>query len=206
MPRLLSRFPFTLAMLALTVLAAGAAGTVRDGLTPALVEAYGYAACDLWHLRWGRLISSVFFTDGTRSLVQAVGIVGLACGVLEKRFGTRLAALTFWGLHFLALITLSLVIALPLPDSATWPRSAMLVGRDVGSSAGYFGCLAVVLGTLPGGWRRLAPAYLLSLVLVMGWTLLGHGNALKLTADLAHVLTFALGLGVASRLRPQPEH
>jgi hypothetical protein len=182
----------------LFLLGAGAllTNTHTDNLTPYWLNRLGFAPVDVWVLRWQRLFTSALVTSGGWIFWQAAGMIALAVGAAEWLAGTKRAIATFWGVHLATLLLESLLIALPLHHLGFTGGTALLVARDVGPSAGYFGCLGLACVRFPRKrWGQLAGVLIfLSLI----WTLFqppraGQDDTVKLFADLAHLIAFPLG-------------
>ncbi len=189
------RLPFTFLMLG--ILSAGA--IITNTHVADLIEVWrsrlGFAPRDLWQFRWERLVTSALVTESAGAFRQAIAMIGLAVGISEWTSGTRRATLTFWGVHFVTLLTESLLVALPLHLLSTPGGTELVLARDVGPSAGYFGCLGLASARLPKPWK-----YLSGIVVIGGLLFAALSPAkdeqnavLKLAADLAHIIAFPLG-------------
>jgi len=77
----------------------------------------------------------------------------------------------------------------------------LVVVRDVGPSAGYFGVLGFALSGSPTRTSRLAAGLVLLWLVVnlFGWVHLGDPLPQKVSADLAHLVAFPLGWLVGRR-------
>ena len=191
----LRRIPFTLLMLGGLALVALLTETHNGSLSAAWLARLGFAPQDLWLFRIERLLTSAVVTYGGRVFWEAVGMITLAVGLAEWLTTTRRTALTFWGVHLAVLLFQSLLIALPLHLWGGADGEAMSLARDVGPSAGYFGCLGLVSSWLPGRWRWISGALILG-GLVAALFLpprAGESELVKLGADLAHLIAYPLG-------------
>jgi hypothetical protein len=67
--------------------------------------------------------------------------------------------------------------------------------RDVGPSAGFFGCLGLVSERLPGKWRWISGGLIWSALIATAFLAPqpGESAVVKLWADLAHIIAFTLG-------------
>lgn len=181
------------------LLALAAAGLVTGSpaarMPHVFAHRFGFSSHDAAHGDWLRMATSVFLTSGPLAFWSALFMTGLGVGLLERRRGTRTAALTFGGIHVLSLFVMSLVILAPIPHSDVWPRSLLVRARDVGPSAGYFGCLGAYLGGRRGRWTVLSAGLFLWLVAFLTWRLAAaaHVSPASLTGDLAHVIAFPAG-------------
>ena len=199
--QLVKRVPFTLTLLALITSAALITGAFQGAIDPAWFERVGYAPCDLWHLRLDRVLISALFTERPRGFYQALWLIALGVGGVEWRFGSAVAFGCFWGLHTLTLALNTLLLGMA---SVFVPVSGIVSARDIGPSAGYFGALAVFFGTLASRdseratwWRWFNPVVLTGLASVLMWSLIVPTRHIVITANLAHVITYALGGWVA---------
>lgn len=163
-------------------------------LSEAWLGNLGFASNDLWEWRLERLLTSALVTQGGRVFWEVTVIVALTVGLAEWLAGTRRTLFTFWGVHLATLIIESIAIrSLQFWSNAT--LEAYALARDVGPSAGYFGCLGLACSRLPGYWRWLSSsAILLGLVIACFLPAKpGEVQEIKLLADLAHLMAFPLG-------------
>jgi hypothetical protein len=74
-------------------------------------------------------------------------------------------------------------------------KRMLALERDVGPSAGYFGCLGLVCARLPGRWRWLSGGAILTGLVgaILFPAQAGESEAMKLLADFAHLIAFPLG-------------
>ena len=189
------RFPFTLLMLAALGTTAVFTNTHMVSLTNEWLELLGYAPNDLWLFNWERLVTSALVTFGKSVFWQAMGMIVLAVGAAERLTGTKRTAVTFWGAHLTTLLTGSLLVALPLHLTGNAAGTALVFARDVGPSAGYYGCLGLVSRRLPRPWQWLSGmAVLVGLIVTLFQApKVGQDTAVKLAADMAHLIAFPLG-------------
>lgn len=194
--KIFTNLPFTWAMLFLLGSGALLTNTHTDNLAPHWLNRLGFAPADVWFLRWERLFTSALVTSGGWVFWQALGMVALAVGAAEWLAGTKRAIATFWGVHLATLLLESLLVALPLHQLGVAGGTALLVARDVGPSAGYFGCLGLACARFPRQrWSQVAGVLIIFSLI---WTLFqpprpGQDNIVKLFADLAHLIAFPLG-------------
>jgi len=193
--QLLRRFPFTLLMLVALGATAVFTNTHLSILTKGWLERLGYAPRDLWLFNWERLVTSALVTFGQSVFWQAMGMIVLAVGAAEWLTGTKRTAVTFWGIHLTTLLSESLLIALPLHLLGNTTGTALILARDVGPSAGYFGCLGLAAHRLSRPWSWLSgTAVFIALIIALFQTpRVGQDTAVKLAADLAHLIAFPLG-------------
>ncbi len=193
--QLFYRFPFTLVMLVVLGATAVFTNTHLSSLTEGWLARLGYSPRDLWLFHWERLFTSALVTFGKGVFWQAAGMITLAVGAAEWLAGTKRTTLTFWGVHFTTLLGESLLVALPLYLSGSTIGTALILARDVGPSAGYFGCLGLASRRLSRPWQWLSGT---AVLIGLFWTLfqspkVGQDAAAKLAADLAHLIAFPLG-------------
>ena len=191
----LRRVPFTLIMLAGLFIGALVTNTYFQSITHRWLNRTGFSARDLWYLRLGRLFTSAMVTVGGRVFWEAVLLVALFVGLAEWRSGWKRAAATFWGVHLLALMLLSLIISLSVHQLRAFGLEASLVARDVGPSAGYFACLGLLSAQLKRPWNWVSGGVLFAMFVIALFMPAAAGESahLKFSADLAHLLAFPLG-------------
>ncbi|CAN5387498.1 hypothetical protein BH10CHL1_BH10CHL1_51340 [soil metagenome] len=197
----LGKFAFTWLMLAAFLTAALGTQTHARPLSSHWLERAGFAPHDLWAWRWGRLFTSVLITSGGRLFTPVLGIFTFSIGLVEWLAGTKRAIATFWGVHLLTMLIESLLIILPLHQLGHQRGTALTLVRDVGPSAGYFGCLGFATQRLPRKLGQFTHSFILGILLINLLTPAlqeEHGNT-KFFADLAHLIAFPLGW-LASRL------
>ena len=203
------RFPATTLLLAALLVGAAVTGTATRPLTAPWLRLVGFAPRDLWELDLARLFTSALVTHGPRVLLVALIMTALSVGLVERNAGWRAGLLVFWGVHLITIILMALILT-PL-DSSLQSRTieTLVVMRDVGPSAGYFGSLGFGLSCVGGRPRRLGIAA------VLVWLALDAVGAIppfsglpqELSADLAHLLAFSSGalLGLVRIRRADPE-
>ena len=191
----LQRLPFTLIMLALLLLVAWLTHSTFQELAKTWVSRLGFAPRDLWFFRWERLILSALATSGGSIFWFALGMVAFTSGTVEWMTGTRRAGLAFWGVHLLTLVIESLLFLLPLHRLGFPQARAAFFSRDVGPSAGYMGSLGFIVSFLPKPWRWLAFGLVLAFLVISLFLppRAGETSAVKLSADMAHLIAYPLG-------------
>jgi hypothetical protein len=137
----------------------------------------------------------VLVTHGPRSFWGGLLVMGGAVGSAEYRAGTRRTALTFWSVHLMTLLLLTWAIVRPLHRRDVPLMTAVAVARDVGPSAGYFGCFGLLLAYLPRSLQPLLAGSVSVWLLVSLFvpTATNVPRASKLSADAAHLVAFPLG-------------
>jgi hypothetical protein len=155
----------------------------------------GFSPRDLWYLRLERLFTSALVTSGGKVFWEALLLTAFAVGWAEWNTGWKRAGATFWGVHLLALVMLSLIISLSLHQLLAFGIEASEVERDVGPSAGYFACLGLVSAGVKPPWNMVSGAILFA-GFVFAFFMppaIGQGASVKFSADLAHLIAFPLG-------------
>jgi len=110
----LRRVPFTLLMLAGLAFAALVTNTYFREITRHWLNRTGFASNDLWYWRLERMFTSALVTLGGKIFWVAILMVAVIVGLAEWMTGWRRTAATFWGVHLLTLVLLSLIISLLL--------------------------------------------------------------------------------------------
>ena len=186
---------FTLLLIACLILVAIITNTYFEQITRHWINRIGFSARDFWYLRFERMFTSAVVTTGGIVFWEALSFVALFVGLAEWMTGTVRASATFWGVHLLTLILLSLIISLALHQLRDFGLAASEFERDVGPSAGYFACLGLVSAQLKRPWNWASGALLFGMFAVVMFLPAGaNENArMKFSADLAHLLAFPLG-------------
>ena len=192
----LRRYPFTLLMLTLLI-GAGIYGRSHVGpLDVAVHRRVGHSPRLLFDGHWHRPFTSLFFTAGGRRFYISLAMLAVSVGSVELVHGTRRAATTFFGIHFATLLFIAVSIALPLSMLKTHFGELLFDARDVGPSAGYYGCLGLAVAGLSSRNRQASVvAILLILLLRLAWSTLHLPEEGRvMSADLAHLIAFPMGL------------
>ncbi|MCA9178095.1 MAG: hypothetical protein KDB14_26710 [Planctomycetales bacterium] len=196
-----SRLPFTLAMLT-ALIGFGIYGETHVGpLHPNVHHVVGYSPRLLLDGEVHRLLTSLFFTAGGWKFYVSLLMFGGVVGWMEWFRGTYRTMLAFFGCHLLTLLVM-LGIILPLAATESLHGTLLYSVRDVGPSAGYYGCLGcITVGASARG--RLVPIGIVVLLLAR----LAHSGlllpqqGLALAADVAHAIAFPLGMIGSAWLR-----
>ncbi len=193
--RVLRRVPFTLTMLAALAIAGLITNTYFQEITREWLARTGFAANDLWYWRLGRLFSSAVVTSGGTVFWQALLLMAVAVGLAEYITGWKRTAATFWGVHVLALILLSIIVSSLAHQLREIGLHATEVARDVGPSAGYFACLGLASARLQRPWQWVTGGIgLVAFVIALFVPATpGESARIKFSADLAHMIAFPLG-------------
>jgi len=189
------RIPFTLLTLAGLGIAAGVTNTYFQEITLHWLNHTGFAPNDLWYWRLERMFASALVTSGGIVFWEALFLVAFAVGLAEWMTGWKRTAPTFWGMHLLVLILLSLIMSLAAEQLFTLGLKASEFARDVGPSAGYFACLGLVSARLERPWNWISGGILSALFVAAVFVspAVGESAEIKLSADLAHLMAYPLG-------------
>jgi hypothetical protein len=193
--KLLERIPFTLIMVMGLGIGALITNTTFKGISHHWLQHVGFAPNDLWYWRLERIVTSALVTVGGVVFWEALFFVAVFVGMAEWLTGWKRTASTFWGVHLLALVLLSLIVALAEHQLRIVGLEADLLARDVGPSAGYFACLGLVNSRMKHPWNLVSGAALFAMFVIVLFTpaAVGESATLKFSADLAHMLAFPLG-------------
>jgi hypothetical protein len=193
---LLLRLPFTLTMLAILI-AAGVYSRSHIGLLDETIHARaGYSMRLMLEGQLHRAVTSLLFTAGGWRFYSSIAMFALAVGYVEWTYGTTRSITTFVGVHIamLAVMTASVLIF----NATAQTHRGYLLWRvqDVGPSAGYYGCLGLALAGLASQfrWPSIA-AIALVLIARTVWSFVHlPEDGRMLSADLAHLIAFPLGM------------
>ena len=170
MTAILRRCPFTLLMVAALVVAGIYGKTHVGSLDAGVGRQVGYSVRLLFDGHLHRLITSVFFTAGGWRFYSSLVMLAGSVGWIEFVYGTRRTWLTFFGIHLATLLFLAIGVALPLALLETHRGQLLLDARDVGPSAGYYGCLGLAVAVLSSRKREgVLTGIILVLALRLTW-------------------------------------
>lgn len=202
MRQVLRQIPFTLCMLFILLGVAFATRSFAQELTREWINRLGFAPRDFWFFRWERLILSALVTNGGMVFWFALAMVALTSGTAEYLTGTWRAIIAFWGVHLVTLVLESALFLLPFYRLGFPQARALFFSRDVGPSAGYMGGLGYITVFLPKPWRWAAFGVILIILVVSLFLPAGTGvsPAVKLAADMAHLIAYPLGYITASAI------
>ncbi len=188
---------FTLLMASGLIIAAVLSDSLTEPLSAAWQDRIGFASSDLFTWGWERIFTSAMVTSGGKWFWMPFGLMLGLTSIAEWLSGSRKTALAFWLSHLGATIGESLLTGLVVQFTSSGLLHQLHNLRDVGPSAGYFGCIGLIVAHIPRPWK-----YLVSLAVVGG--LIGgmvysaiHGAAIDVSAGLAHLLAFPIGFSCA---------
>lgn len=201
--RLSSTMTFTLSMLAVLVVAGVYSHSHLGTLDTVFYERMGHSAHLLWLGVLHRILTSVVFTSGGWQFYSSLAMFGLSVGWLEWQCGTLTTVLVFFDAHVTTLALMFLGMALENWIVQSQPGSLLWFTRDVGPSAGYYGCLGLAVMMQSTAPRNAIIIAILSvLILRFGYSAYHlHESARTMSADVAHLIAFSMGLCFARVMR-----
>jgi len=119
-------------MLICLILVALVTNTHIEPIASEVLNHVGFAPNDLWYWRLERLFTSALVTSGGKVFWEALFFVAFAVGLAEWLTGWKRTVATFWGVHLLALILLSLIVALVVKQLSSIGLGSLELERDVG--------------------------------------------------------------------------
>lgn len=191
----LPRYRFTTAATVMLLGFAFSSQSIWQPLHEAWRDWLGFAPTNLLNFQWQRLLTSLLLTAGgwkfAASLVMLIVCVGLA----ERRYGTLATMKLFLTTHLLVLITISAIVLVVTTFISSPSLLALAKGRDIGPSAGYYGCLGALLLSLPSKGKQVGFLCVLSILLIRLAYSTTHlpEDAAVVSADIAHLLALPLG-------------
>jgi membrane associated rhomboid family serine protease len=191
--RALARLPFTLLLEASILGVALSLGLFDPEVGARWREREGFGWPSLVEGRYHTLLTSTFLVDDAWQWARIALLLTWTVGLLEWREGTRRSVWIYAVTNLAS--CLAAAAAQGVAAALAGPDIVFAQSRDVGASAGAFGCLGALLPTLPARWRRplagLVLAYLALKALVFPTP----------SSDAVHAV--ALALGYAFRSRPE---
>jgi lysylphosphatidylglycerol synthetase-like protein (DUF2156 family) len=183
------RVPFTGSLLGIMLLANWASGSLTHSVASSgLLEHVGFGVAPLRHGQFDTLLTNIPFALFPWMLATITFLVLIGVAPFEMLAGWKRTAVVFAVSQIGGYLLAALLVS--------WPLAALGVGwgrhlanaRDVGPSAGAFGCLAALAWLLPRPWRRRGVIALF--IYLVGFLLLTHR-----VWDVEHLIAGLLGLG-----------
>jgi len=155
----------------------------------------GFAPTNLLDFQWQRLLTSLLLTAGGWKFAASLVMLTVCVGLTERCYGTLATIKLFLTSHVLVLIMISVTVLVLATNVSSPSILALTKGRDIGPSAGYYGCLGAILMSSQSLGKRLCILSVLS-ILVVRLTISTAGlpeDAAVVSADIAHLLALPLG-------------
>ncbi len=191
-----SEFRFTLVSATLLTSFAFWSNSHSSRLSDVWRTAIGFSPLSTVELQWHRPLTSLLFTAGDRIFLQSLIMLCICVGLCEQRFRTATTTLVFFASHLIVTVGLALFVILPFHTAGAEWATVLASEKDVGPSAGYYGCLGFWIASLNSRHRRIL---ILCLILVLAVRLVFSLEKIELnpatvSADLGHLAAFPLGL------------
>ena len=196
-----TRLPFATSMV-VALIATGVYGQTHLGPLDAQTHSrVGHSPHSLWKGQWQTVVTSVLFTANGWHFYVSLAMMAIAISWVELTCGTWIAIGTFVGIHVVTLLVMSIGIATSIALVESHRGNLLWFSKDVGPSAGYYGCLGLAITSLQPNWFWLTLVAIMVMLLArIGWSsyhLVDEGRLMS--ADIAHLIAFPLGL-LLSRL------
>ncbi len=164
-------------------------------LDRAFHDRFGHSPQSLLEGRVHRLLTSLFFTQGGWHFYASLVMATLAIGLDEYNNGTLATVAIFFGVHLVTLICMFLGVALWTSYSPSRTSRLIWNARDVGPSAGYYGCLGHAFSTMD---TALTTTTFIACLSILAIRLIhsirqNFDDAHIVSADFAHLLALPLG-------------
>jgi hypothetical protein len=200
------RAPVTTLVLASMLVCAGVTNTIGSRLSPEALQRLGCAPADLLSSRAWCTITSLPFTWGGFSFLGLLPLAVASLWLCERTFGSRLTAAIFLGTHVFAGLAQALALESLSPLLGAGVASGLLTARDVGPSAGCFGCVGALIARLEPRQQALsAVGVALFLVAISFWRPdPGFASATLWVSDLSHPTAALAGFAYVRVCRPTP--
>ncbi len=155
----------------------------------------GFAPKDIWLQKFENIFLSAFITDSRRAFIQALIMIFLCVGGLELVSTTWTTMLYFWGIHVLTLFFVTLFIIRPFEKTGHALGQSLYLSKDVGPSAGYFGCMGVLIHSFFGAGISWVIFFviLIGMMIYLRMPVSKEKKMMKLHADLAHMVALSMG-------------
>jgi hypothetical protein len=187
--------PLTILVLATMIACAWATDTVFSRMPTANLQRLGCGPADLFSARGWCVVTALPFTWGGFSFLGLLPLVALSLGACEHAVGAARTAAIFLFTCVLAEFFEATGLRALAPLLGEKTVLALLTARDVGPSAGCFGCVGFLIARLsPGLQASAAGAVAIFLLLIALWRPdPGFAPATLWISDLAHPLAALTG-------------
>ncbi len=172
------------------------AGSHADLLDRATRRYFGGSLQTILDGELTRLFTSLFLTAGGWRFFASVLMLAACVGLAEWKRGTWRTVAVFFGVHLATMAVLYFVFIMPLAKMEIAFAELLVDARDVGPSAGYYGCLGFALWSASKQWKwRLVGIVFAVLIarLVVSWMAIGDHPHLVI-GNVAHLVALPLGL------------
>lgn len=194
--QLLFRLPWTVCGV-LALLASGLYGRTHLGkLDDDIHQRLGHSPKLLWDGGIHRIFTSIVFTSGGWHFYLSALMFAICVGVVEFTHGSFVAVILFLGTHVVTILLMfgGVLLLKRLTDSHR--GNLLWYTRDVGPSAGYYGCLGYSIADFsPNTMIWITVSVLLFLMIRLGWSayhLTDEGQ--MMSADISHLIALPAGL------------
>lgn len=197
------RMPFSTAVVVLLVLAHAATGGFTGRLPQSIAGDFGFQQADLLGGQWWNVITTIFLSSSTASMLLAVATAAVLLGLAESTVGTRRTAALFIASQLAGVVLYSAMVGLGSRAGLEWP-AGMLGATLLGPFAASAGALMAASQAISVLWRRRLRVLVMAGVLMLS-VYVGHAqHVLILLAALAglilgRLLIPAVGQGVVRR-------
>ena len=190
--RWVRRMPFTLAMLACTVIVVVGTGTFLRPLTRAAVGSAGLQVSDLFTGQWWSFVSTLFLTPGPVGLLAAVAVLAGVLGLAESTMGSGRTAVAFFSCQLAAAVVFAGVVQLGSAVGVEW-LGGMQEATLMGPFAASAGALMAASRLISVMWRRRVRSLTIAIALMLT---LYVGHAQNLFILLGALAGLVLGIGL----------
>ena len=171
------------------------AGSHLELLQRSVRRAYGSSLKTMLDGNLTPVFSSLFLTAGGWRFFASVAMFAGGVGWAEWKHGTWRTMIVFLGVHIATLAFIYFICILPLATLKIDFAQSLFDVRDVGPSAGYYGCLGFALAGMKRSWRwpvGLSVYAVLVIRLFMSMSALDE-NPHFVMGDVAHLVALPLG-------------
>lgn len=191
-----SQFPATIICLVFLILEGLVHGTWSGPLADSVRAILGHSASHMSNGAWDRILSSLFVTGDPLHLFLALIMILFCVGTLERQAGSWIAIASFLIVHLLTLlIQSSILLIVHAWVDQEWSLRWSIT-PDVGPSAGYYGCLGVVIARWQSPARRWMALTILGILLIRWIVTSLIFDDSHFQSDMAHAIAFPVGLAI----------